>query len=71
MKIVVERHEDGFVAYPLGLKGVVIGQGNSYDAAVADVTSAIRVHIETFGQDVLRDGSPLLDVFITDAKIPA
>ena len=71
MKIVVERHEDGFVAYPLGLKGVVIGQGNSYDAAVADVTSAIRFHIETFGQDVLRDGSPLLDVFITDAKIPA
>ena len=71
MKIVVERHEDGFVAYPLGLKGVVIGQGNSYDAAVADVTSAIRFHIETFGQDVLSDDSPLLDVFITDAKIPA
>jgi predicted RNase H-like HicB family nuclease len=71
MKIVVEHHEDGFVAYPLGFKGVVIGQGDTYDAALADVTSAIRFHIETFGRDALNDDSPLLEAFITDAKIPA
>jgi predicted RNase H-like HicB family nuclease len=49
LKIIIEKHEDGYVAYPLGLKGVVVGQGDSYDEALADVTSAVNFHIETFG----------------------
>jgi len=51
-KIIIEKHEDGFVAYSLGLKGVVVGEGNSYEQALADVKSAIRFHIETFGEEV-------------------
>ncbi len=50
LKIIVEKHPDGYVAYPLGLKGVVVGQGDSYEEALADVKSAIEFHIETFGQ---------------------
>lgn len=49
-KIIVEKHPDGYVAYPLGLKGVVVGQGDTYEKAVSDVKSAIRFHIETFGK---------------------
>jgi predicted RNase H-like HicB family nuclease len=49
VKIIVEKHGDGYVAYPLGLKGVVVGEGSSYEEALADVKSAIRFHIETFG----------------------
>jgi len=41
------------VAYPLGLKGVVVGQGDTYEEVLADVKSAIRFHIETFGKEVL------------------
>jgi predicted RNase H-like HicB family nuclease len=67
VKIVVEQHEDGFVAYPLGLKGIVVGQGNNYDEAVADCQSAIRFHIETFGPDVLETATPVLDAFIAEA----
>ena len=52
-KVVVEKHSDGYVAYPLGLKGVVVGQGDTYEEALDDVKSAIRFHIETFGDDVL------------------
>ncbi len=37
----------------LGIKGVVIGQGNTYEEALTDVKSAIRFHIETFGSDAL------------------
>ena len=51
MKIVVEKDAEGYVAYPLGLKGVVVGQGEGYEEALADVKSAVRFHIETFGQD--------------------
>jgi predicted RNase H-like HicB family nuclease len=55
-KVVVERHPDGYVAYPLGgIKGVVVGQGDTYRAALDDVCSAIRFHIETFGNEVVDD----------------
>ena len=53
LKIVVEEHADGFVAYPVGLRGAVVGQGDTYEAAVNDVVSAIRFHIETFGPDAI------------------
>jgi hypothetical protein len=29
IKIIVEKHSDGYVAYPLGLKGVVVGEGDN------------------------------------------
>ena len=48
-KIIVEKHLDGCVAYPLGLEGVVVGEGDTREEAVADATSAIEFHIETFG----------------------
>jgi predicted RNase H-like HicB family nuclease len=49
-KVIVEKHPDGYVAYPLGLKGVVVGEGDTYEAALADVKSAIQFHIESFGR---------------------
>jgi len=53
IKIIVEKHPDGFVAYPLGIKGVVVGQGNTYEQALADVQSAIRFHVGSFGESML------------------
>jgi predicted RNase H-like HicB family nuclease len=52
LKIIVEKHPEGYVAYPLGLKGVIIGEGNTYEEALIDVKSAIRFHIDTFGKDL-------------------
>jgi len=52
LKIIIEKHSDGYVAYPLGFKGVVVGQGDTYEEALADVKSAIQFHIETFGRAV-------------------
>lgn len=51
-KVIVEKHPDGYVAYPLGLKGVVVGEGDTCEEALADVKSAILFHIETFGKEV-------------------
>ena len=59
IKIIVEKHPDGYVAYPLGIKGVVVGQGDTYDEALKDVQSAIVFHIETFRQEVLGPANPL------------
>ena len=68
-KIIVEKHSDGYVAYPLGLKGVVVGEGDSYEEALSDVKSAIRFHIETFGASVLDVDSPVLEAFVAEAGI--
>lgn len=68
-KIVVEKHADGYVAYPLGLKGVVVGEGDTYEEALADVKSAIRFHIETFGEEVLDSDTPVLEAFVAEAGV--
>ncbi len=60
IKVIVEKHLDGYVAYPLGLKGVVVGEGDTYEGALADVNSAIRFYIETFGDDIFEPDSPVL-----------
>lgn len=52
IKFIIEKHTDGYVAYPLGLKGVVVGAGDTYEEALADVKSAVRFHVETFGPEV-------------------
>lgn len=69
MKIIVERHSDGYVAYPLGMKGVVVGQGDSFDEAQEDVRSAIRFHIETFGKDAIDQESPVLEATVTELQV--
>jgi len=68
-KVIVEKHPDGYVAYPLGLKGVVVGQGDTYEEALSDVKSAIRFHIESFGQDVLDIDPPVLEAFVAEAGV--
>jgi len=47
IKVIVEKHADSYVAYPLSLKGGVFGEGDTYEEALADVKSAIYFHIET------------------------
>lgn len=68
-KIIVEKHSDGYVAYPLGLKGVVVGQGDTYEEALSDVKSAICFHIESFGEDVFEIDPPILEAFVAEAGV--
>jgi predicted RNase H-like HicB family nuclease len=69
LKVVVEKHSDGYVAYPLGLKGVVVGEGDTYEEALADVKSAIRFHVETFGREALEEESPVLEAFVAETGV--
>jgi predicted RNase H-like HicB family nuclease len=55
IKIIVEKHPDGHVAYPLGLHGVVVGEGDTWQQALSDVKSAIAFHVETFGLEAYED----------------
>ena len=69
IKVIVEKHLDGYVAYPLGLKGIVVGEGDPYKDALADVESAIRFHIETFGSEVFEEESPVIDAYVAESGV--
>lgn len=71
LKVIVEKHPDGYVAYPIGVKGVVVGQGASYDEALADVRSAVAFHVETFGREVLEGQDDILEAFVAETIAPA
>jgi len=68
-KIIVEKHPDGYVAYPLGMKGIVVGQGDTYEEALTDVKSAIRFHIESFGEEVSEVDPPILEAFVAETGV--
>ena len=69
LKIIVEEHPDGFVAYPLGVKGVVVGQGDSSEEALADVESAIRYHLERFGAEAFEASAEILNAQLAETEL--
>ncbi len=69
IKIVVEKNPDVYVAYPLGAKGLVIGQGDTYEAALSDVKSRIQFHLESFGSDALEIVPLILEAFVAEAGV--
>ena len=54
IKITVEKHPDGYVAHARCLGGVVLGQGDTREEALADVQSAIEFHKREFGKKAMR-----------------
>jgi predicted RNase H-like HicB family nuclease len=70
LKIIIEKHPDGYVAYPVGVRGVVVGEGDTYAEALRDVQSALRFHVESFGMDVLEgEDGPVLEAFVAETTI--
>ncbi len=67
-KIVIEKHTDGYVAYPVGVVGAIVGQGDTYEEALSDVKSALACYIEIFGIEMLED-TPTVEVFIAEAGV--
>lgn len=68
MKIVVEKHPGGYVSYPLGMKGIVVDEGDTYEEALEDVESAIKYHIETFGEDVF-EPEGIMETFVAEVVV--
>jgi hypothetical protein len=64
LKLIVEKHSDGYVAYPLGIgRGAILGQGDSYEEALANVRFAIAFHVQTCGGESLApaEDGPVLE----------
>jgi predicted RNase H-like HicB family nuclease len=74
VKIVIEHHEDGYVGYPLGfVRGAIVGQGDTYSAALKDTENAIGFFIEHYGKEKffehLEIGNASIDAYIAEAVI--
>ncbi len=54
IQFIVEKYSDGYIAYPLGVQGVVIGEGDTGEEALVDAQSALNFHIETFGLGIVK-----------------
>ena len=68
LKIIIEKHPDGYVAYPLGLKGVVIAECDTYEEALTEVKSAIEFHIESFGNDAF-ENNDIVETFVAEVAV--
>ena len=68
IKIIIEKHPEGYIAYPIGIKGIVVGEGSTYEEAIADVKSAIQFHIETFGREVL-ETNEISETFVAEVVV--
>ena len=67
LKFIVEKHRDGYVAYPPGLKGVVVGEGSTSESVLADAQSAARFHIKSFGKEAFEEDE-IMEAFIAEAS---
>jgi len=68
IKIIIEKHPEGYIAYPIGIKGIVVGEGDTYEEAIADVKSAIQFHIDTFGREVL-ETNEISETFVAEVVV--
>ena len=68
VKIIIEKHLDGYVAYPVGVKGIIVGEGDTYEEALSEVKSAIQFHIETFGRGVI-EANEISETFVAEVIV--
>jgi hypothetical protein len=47
VQIFIEEHKDGYTGSVKGIDGVVVGQGNTEQAALLDTVSALKFHLDT------------------------
>jgi len=68
-RIIVEKTEDGYAAYPIGLKGAVVSDGDTFEEVLANIKRAIAFHIETFGNEVLEDLASAEDLTVMETEV--
>jgi hypothetical protein len=53
MKIIIEKHSDGYCGYPLGFSnGAIVGKGTTYLEALQSTESSIQAFIKNYGKEL-------------------
>ena len=74
MKLVIEKHSDGYCGYPLGFSnGAIVGQGKTYFEALLSTNDSIKAFIEYFGIDEFNkhfnQDIEFEDAFVAEAEV--
>ncbi len=72
VKFIVERHPDGYICYPVGLKrGVtIVGEGDIYQQALSDAVSAVEFTLETVAEEEVFDSAfHAEELFVAEAEV--
>jgi predicted RNase H-like HicB family nuclease len=69
MKILIEKNEDHYTAYPIGINGCIVAEGETFDEVLSNIKSAISFHIETFGRESLESENTIMEAFIAEANV--
>lgn len=74
MKLVIEKHSDGYCGYPLGFSnGAIVGQGKTYFEALMSTNDSIKAFIEYFGIDEFNShfnqDIEFEDAFVAEAEV--
>ena len=68
INIIIEKHQERYVAYPSGLSGVLLSEGNTYQEALEIIKSTIKFHLETFRKETFKDES-IIETFIDEITV--
>jgi len=76
MKIIIEKHSDGYCGYPLGFSnGAIVGPGKTYLEALQSTESSIQAFIDYYGQakshDHFLEDYNLEEAYIAELGVPA
>jgi predicted RNase H-like HicB family nuclease len=55
INVIIEKHPEGYVAYLLGLSGVLLSKGNTYQEALENIKFTIKFHLENFRKETFQD----------------
>jgi hypothetical protein len=74
IKLIIEKHADGFTGYPVGFRnGAILGQGETYQEALSDTKGAIQAFIEYYGMEKFLSHFdmefPILDAFVEETGL--
>ena len=69
IKLIIERFEDSYVAHPLGLRGVVVAQGDTFDEALRQAESAVESHLDAFGPEEFEEAEEVQEVFVAEILV--
>jgi hypothetical protein len=72
MKIIIEKHSDGYCGYPLGFSnGAIVGQGKTYLEALSSTDESISAFIEYYGIEEFKkhfqDDFDLEDAYVAES----
>ena len=69
LKIIVEKHPGGYIAYPEGQKGVIVAQGATFEVALSNVKSAMRSHTGPFAEETSSMDPAIIEAFVTETGV--